>query len=168
MSKRGFTPKVKLENPKESLFRLLSFIFEDYKWHCLLVVICIFISSIATVIGTNFIQTLVDVYIIPLIGVSNPDFSLLLQALMMMACIYLVGILANFAYNKILVSVAQGTLKNVRDKLFTHMEKLPIKYFVIHAYCDNMSIYINDTYTLRQKILQIMPNFIILLLTIVG
>ena len=168
MSKRGFTPKVKLENPKESLFRLLSFIFEDYKWHCLLVVICIFISSIATVIGTNFIQTLVDVYIIPLIGVSNPDFSLLLQALMMMACIYLVGILANFAYNKILVSVAQGTLKNVRDKLFTHMEKLPIKYFDTHAHGDIMSIYTNDTDTLRQMISQSMPNFISSLFTIVG
>ena len=168
MSKRGFTPKVKLENPKESLFRLLSFIFEDYKWHCLLVVICIFISSIATIIGTNFIQTLVDVYIIPLIGVSNPDFSLLLQALMMMACIYLVGILANFAYNKILVSVAQGTLKNVRDKLFTHMEKLPIKYFDTHAHGDIMSIYTNDTDTLRQMISQSMPNFISSLFTIVG
>ncbi|MDD6467961.1 MAG: ABC transporter ATP-binding protein [Erysipelotrichaceae bacterium] len=168
MSKRGFTPKVKLENPKQSFIRLINFIFKDYKWHCLLVVLFIFISSITSVIGTNFIKNLVDDYITPLIGVSNPDFYLLFEALCFMAIIYLTGVICSFAYNKILVYVAQGTLKNVRDQLFEHMEKLPIQYFDTHSHGDIMSIYTNDTDTLRQMISQSMPQFISSMITIVA
>ncbi len=168
MSRGGFKTKVKLENPKESLFRLLKFIFKDYKWQCIVVVILIFISSIASVIGTNFIKTLVDDYIAPLIGVDNPDFSLLINALMVMAMIYLLGVISNFTYNRILVSVTQGTLKKIRDMMFEHMEKLPLKYFDTHVHGDIMSIYTNDTDTLRQMISQSMPQFIASAITIVG
>lgn len=168
MSKRDFKPRVKLENPKESLFRLMSFIFEDYKWHCLVVFILIIISSMANVAGMNFIKTLVDDYIAPLVGSTNPDFSNLLKALMTIALIYATGILSNFGFNKILVSISQGTLKNIRDRLFEHMEKLPIKYFDTHVHGDIMSIYTNDTDTLRQMISQSMPQFISSAITIIG
>lgn len=168
MSRRGTTVRVKLENGNLIMKRLISFIFENYKVHCIITLVFIFISSTASVLGSLFIKSLIDDYIVPMIGVENPDFMPLMQALLMMGTIYLIGVISTYVYNRILLTVAQGTLKKTRDMLFEHMEKLPISYFDTHAHGDIMSIYTNDTDTLRQLISQSIPQLISSILTIVG
>lgn len=136
--------------------------------HCILVVICIFITVLASVQGTWFMQTLIDGYILPLIGQADPDFSGLLHAIMRVAVFYLIGALASYIYTRIMVNVSQGTLKNLRDDMFTHMEELPIRYFDTHYHGDIMSTYTNDIDTLRQMISQSMPQFLNSIITIVS
>lgn len=136
--------------------------------HCILVVICIFITVLASVQGTWFMQTLIDGYILPLIGQADPDFSGLLHAIMRVAIFYLIGALASYIYTRIMVNVSQGTLKNLRDDMFTHMEELPIRYFDTHYHGDIMSTYTNDIDTLRQMISQSMPQFLNSIITIVS
>ena len=126
------------------------------------------LSSLASVAGSLFIETLIDDYITPMIGQEAPDFMPLISALCMMAGIYLVGVLSTLIYNRILIEVSQGTLRKTRDMLFEHMEKLPISYFDTHAHGDIMSIYTNDTDTLRQLISQSLPSLISSVLTIIG
>lgn len=168
MSRKGSTVRVKLENGDLILKRLISFIFENYKVHCIVTLAFIFISSAASVLGSLFIKSLIDDYIVPMVGVENPDFMPLMQALLMMGTIYLIGVISTYVYNRILLTVAQGTLKKTRDMLFEHMEKLPISYFDTHAHGDIMSIYTNDTDTLRQLISQSIPQLISSILTIIG
>lgn len=168
MSRKGSTVRVKLENGDLILKRLISFIFENYKVHCIVTLVFIFISSAASVLGSLFIKSLIDDYIVPMVGVENPDFMPLMQALLMMGTIYLIGVISTYVYNRILLTVAQGTLKKTRDMLFEHMEKLPISYFDTHAHGDIMSIYTNDTDTLRQLISQSIPQLISSILTIIG
>ena len=168
MSRKGSTVRVKLENGDLILKRLISFIFENYKVHCIVTLVFIFISSAASVLGSLFIKSLIDDYIVPMVGVENPDFMPLMQALLMMGTIYLIGVISTYVYNRILLAVAQGTLKKTRDMLFEHMEKLPISYFDTHAHGDIMSIYTNDTDTLRQLISQSIPQLISSILTIIG
>lgn len=148
--------------------RLMGYILKSYKWHLLIVVICIFISVIANVRGMMFTKTLVDDYILPLIGSDNPDFSNLLMAIGKVAVFYGIGVVSTYAYTRIMVNVCQGTLKNIRIDMFVHMEKLPIKYFDIHAHGDIMSIYTNDIDTLRQMISQSMPQLLSSVITIVS
>lgn len=136
--------------------------------HCILVVICIFITVLASVQGTWFMQTLIDGYILPLIGQADPDFSGLLHAIMRVAIFYLIGALASYIYTRIMVNVSQGTLKNLRDDMFTHMEELPIRYFDTHYHGDIMSTYTNDIDTLRQMISQSIPQFLNSIITIVS
>lgn len=148
--------------------RLMGYILKSYKWHLLIVVICIFISVIANVRGMMFTKTLVDDYILPLIGSDNPDFSNLLMAIGKVAVFYGIGVVSTYAYTRIMVNVCQGTLKNIRIDMFVHMEKLPIKYFDTHAHGDIMSIYTNDIDTLRQMISQSMPQLLSSVITIVS
>lgn len=161
-------PKSKLENPGKIMKRMLAYILKQYRVACVAVIICIFISSLASVMGTMFIKNLIDDYIIPFLGQQNPDFSTLLQVLGKMALVYLVGVVSTWAYSRMMVNVAQGTMRSIRNDLFKHMETLPIKYFDTHAHGDIMSIYTNDTDTLRQMISQSIPQVISSLITIVS
>ncbi len=161
-------PRPKVENPGKLFMRLLAYIMKNYAVHCILVVICIFITVLASVQGTWFMQTLIDGYILPLIGQTDPDFSGLLHAIMRVAVFYLIGALASYIYTRIMVNVSQGTLKNLRDDMFTHMEELPIRYFDTHYHGDIMSTYTNDIDTLRQMISQSMPQFLNSIITIVS
>ena len=163
---KGQRPKV--ENPGRLFMRLLAYIMKNYAVHCILVVICIFITVLASVQGTWFMQTLIDSYILPLIGQADPDFSGLLHAIMRVAVFYLIGAIASYIYTRIMVNVSQGTLKNLRDDMFTHMEELPIRYFDTHYHGDIMSTYTNDIDTLRQMISQSMPQFLNSIITIVS
>ena len=112
------------EKSKESLGRLFKMIFKNYKFHFVLVIICIFISALANLKGTLFLRTLIDTYIAPFIGQQNPDMSGLLNALLQMAGIYTLGIVSTFTYNIIMMFVTQGTLKRIRDEMFRHMQTL--------------------------------------------
>ena len=161
-------PRPKVENPGKLFMRLLAYIMKNYAVHCILVVICIFITVLASVQGTWFMQTLIDGYILPLIGQADPDFSGLLHAIIHVAIFYLIGALASYIYTRIMVNVSQGTLKNLRDDMFTHMEELPIRYFDTHYHGDIMSTYTNDIDTLRQMISQSMPQFLNSIITIIS
>ena len=161
-------PEKKIANPGKLFFRLLGYIFKNYGIHCILVVILIFISVLANVQGTLFMKTLIDSYILPLLQTSDPDFSGLAHAILRVACFYACGVVAAYAQSKIMIYVSQGTLRNFRDDMFTHMESLPIRYFDTHAHGDIMSTYTNDTDTLRQMISQSMPQLLNSAITIVS
>lgn len=154
--------------PGKTLKRLLAYIWKDYKIHCIAVVISIVISSLTGVIGNLFLRNLIDDYILPFLGESNPSFAPLLQALLTMACIYYIGTASTFIYARVMISITQGVLKEIRDEMFTHMEKLPIKYFDTHAHGDIMSCYTNDTDTLRQMISQSIPQMLSSSITVVS
>ena len=139
------------------LGRLLRYVLKHYKFSCLVVLVFIILSSVANVSVSLFIRVLIDDYITPLSQSPSPDFSSLLRVLLQMLCVFGMGVFANFAYQRILVNVGQGTLRNIRDDLFAHMEKLPIGYFDTHPHGDIMSVYTNDTDTLRQVITQSLP-----------
>lgn len=159
-------PKQKIN--KGTLKRLIKLVTNNHKKILVFVVICIILSSVAGVLGSVFIRTLIDKYITPLIGSNNPDFSPLLRALTVMATIYLVGTLSNFAYNRKMILVSQGVLKNIRNEMFSKMQNLPIKYFDTHTHGEIMSYYTNDTETLEQMISQSIPNVISSIITIVS
>lgn len=158
----------KVENPGKLLARLMKYITKDYLVHVIIVVICIFISVIANVQGNLFTKNLIDDYITPLLLSDSPDFSNLANAIGRVAVFYLIGALSSFAYSRIMVNVSQGTLRNIRQDMFTHMESLPIKYFDTHAHGDIMSTYTNDIDTLRQMISQSMPQLLNCSITIVS
>ena len=154
-------PKNKVENPGKLLKRLMDYIFRDYKFHCIIVFILIFVGVIANVQGTMFTRDLIDKYITPfLLSSDTPNFTPLAHAIGKVACFYGVGIVATYAYNRIMINVTQGMMMNLRNDLFSHMEKLPIKYFDTHAHGDIMSIYTNDIDTLRQMVSQSIPQII--------
>ena len=140
------------------LGRLLGYVIRHYKVACLFTLIFIILASLASVSVSLFIQVLIDDYITPLAQTDTPDFGPLLQILLVMLCVFMTGVLSTFAYNRILVYIGQGTLRNVRDDLFAHMERLPISYFDTHAHGDIMSVYTNDADTLRQVITQSIPQ----------
>ena len=142
------------------LKRVIGYMLHYYKWPFALVLLCILVSAVCTVIGATFPQTLVDDYITPMINTGSTDFSGLAQAIGQLICIMAVGVVTAFAYNRIMVNVGQGTLRNLRDDLFHKMESLPIKYFDTHAHGDIMSVYTNDVDTLRQLISQAIPQII--------
>ena len=142
------------------LGRVVRYITQYYKWSFLIVILCILGSSLVTRRGTLFMQTLIDDYIVPLTQSASPDYGPLAHALFLMACIYAVGIVCSYAYNRIMVNISQGTMRRLRDELFSHMESLPIRYFDTHAHGDIMSVYTNDVDTLRQVISQSIPQVI--------
>ena len=141
-------PKIK----GETISRLVKYIFADYKKQFIFVCLCIIISAITSVCGTLFIKTLIDDYITPLMGIENPVYTGLLNAILIMGLIYLVGIIANFLYSRIMVNISQGVLKKIRDEMFEKMQRLPIKYFDTHKHGDIMSFYTNDVDTLGQVV----------------
>lgn len=148
--------------------RLMSYITGRYRVRFLAVVVFIFLSAIASVASSLFIQTLIDGYITPMLSQASPVFTPLLKALAAMACVYLTGLLCGFAYNRMMVKISQGVLKDIRDEMFNHMQTLPIRYFDTHTHGDIMSHYTNDTDTLRQMINQSIPNLISSSITIVA
>ncbi|MDO5297819.1 MAG: ABC transporter ATP-binding protein [Clostridia bacterium] len=156
------------KNPGKTLGRIFSEIMSRYKLHCVAVLICIIVSAFATVRGTLFMQTLIDDYILPMIGTENPDFGPLARAIAGVAVIYVIGALASWLNFYLMIFVTQGTLKNLRVKLFEKMERLPIKYFDTHAHGDVMSIYTNDIDTMRQMISQSMPQLLSSVITILS
>ena len=158
----------RIENPGKVFKRLMAYIFKNYAIHFIFVLICIVLSVVASIQGTLFMQRLIDDYIMPMIGQKTPDFGNLFREIVRVAGFYLVGVAATYAYNRIMVTITQGTLKSLRDDLFEHMEKLPIKYFDTHSHGDIMSIYTNDIDTLRQMISQSIPQVFSSFITVVG
>lgn len=147
--------------------RLLKYIIGRHKFLFVTVVACILVSSSVVVLSSLFLQTLIDDYIVPLLVQTNPSFDGLLHKILTMAAIYFVGIIATLVYNKLVIRISQGTLKEIRDDMFLHMQKLPIRYFDTHTHGDIMSHYTNDTDTLRQFISQALPQLISAVVTIV-
>lgn len=161
-------PKPKIKNPGKLFARLMGFIFKKYLPACIIVVICIFVSVLANVQGTMFTKNLIDDYIVPLLKTGSPDYGPLLAAMGRVAVFYGIGVINTFAYSKIMIYVSQGTIKNLRVELFSHMQDLPIRYFDSHAHGDIMSIYTNDIDTLRQLISQSLPQILNSAITVVS
>ena len=161
-------PKPKIKNPGKLFARLMGFIFKKYLPACMIVVICIFVSVLANVQGTMFTKNLIDDYIVPLLKTGSPDYGPLLAAMGKVAVFYGIGVISTFAYSKIMIYVSQGTIKNLRVELFSHMQDLPIRYFDSHAHGDIMSIYTNDIDTLRQLISQSLPQILNSAITVVS
>ena len=165
---RGMRKGPKAKNPMKTLKRIFAIIVKGYPIQCVLVIIGIVVGVLANVYGSLFLQSLIDDYITPLVGSSAPDFTPLLKALATMAVIYLVGVVSNYMYNRLMIYISEGSLKKVRDGLFDHMETLAIPYFDTHTHGDLMSIYTNDTDTLRQMISQSIPQLLSSAITIVS
>ena len=147
--------------------RLLKYMAE-YRVRLVLVIVCIIASAAASASVSVFLQTLIDDHVLPLLGQANPDFSGLISVLVVMGLVFAAGILLTLAYNRMLVVIEQGTLKKIRDRMFTHMQSLPIRYFDSHTFGDVMSRYTNDTDTLRQAISQSLPQMLSSLMTVVA
>lgn len=161
-------PRAKVAHPGRLLARTMHFVWKDYSIPFILVLVCILISVLANVQGTLFIQTLIDDYILPLLGTENPDWRPLGLAIGRVAIFYLIGALSTFAYNRIMVNISQGTLRNLRIAMFNHMESLPNRYFDTHPHGDIMSLYTNDIDTLRQMISQSIPQMFSSTITIIS
>ena len=161
-------PRPKLENPGELFKRIMGYVLKKYWILCILVLFCILLSVFANIQGTMFMRTLIDTYIVPMVGAQDPDFHPLLSAIARVASFYVIGALANFAMNRIMMVVSQGTMKSLRIDIFTHMESLPVSYFDTHSHGDIMSIYTNDIDTLRQMISMSIPQMINSAVTVVG
>ncbi|MCX7714988.1 MAG: ABC transporter ATP-binding protein/permease [Clostridia bacterium] len=160
--KKGRGPK----DAKKTIKRLMSYIGKQYKLRFALVLVCIFFSGIAGVLGSMFLKVLIDDYISPLLLQENPVFDGLLRAILIMFIVYMVGTLSTYLYNRLMVVVAQGVLKRIRDEMFAHMQTLPIKFFDTHTHGDIMSYYTNDTDTLRQVMTQSLPQMFLAVITI--
>ncbi len=156
----------RLKNPSKVIKRLLSYL-KGYRLRFIMVLVCIVMSAAASALSSMFMQTLIDNYIVPLMGTANPDFSNLLRAIIIMAAALLIGALAGLAYNRIMVVISQGIQKKIRDQLFAHMQTLPIKYFDTHAHGDIMSRYTNDIDTLRQMMSASLPQMFASAITII-
>ncbi len=164
---RGPKGGAKPQNMKATVSRLMGYVGR-YRLRLLLVLLCILGNTIASVTASTFIKTLIDDYITPMIAEASPDFSGLLTQLVYMACIYVTGMVCGYLYNRLMVVVAQGVLKNVRDDMFAHMQTLPIRYFDTHSHGEIMSHYTNDTDTLRQMIAQALPQVFSSMISIVA
>ena len=150
---------MKQKNQIKNVFKIIKYVYADYKVHLILVAVGVIVSSIATVLSSLFIKTLIDDYIVPMLNQSNPDYMPLARAIFVLMSIMFVGILFSYMYARLMVIVTQGTMNKIRNTLFTHMETLPIKYFDTHKHGDIMSVYTNDVDTLRQFISQTMVQF---------
>lgn len=168
MSKEARRQMMKEQNPMGAMKRLLGYIWKDYRLHFVIVVLGILASSITGVIASLFLRTLIDDYIAPLLLSDAPDFGPLLHTLMRMACIYLAGALSTLLYSRVMVTISQGILREIRDEMFTHMQSLPIRYFDTHSFGDIMSHYTNDTDTLRQMLSQSLTQMLSSAVTIIS
>lgn len=163
----GMAPKT-VKNKKQTAKRLLKYITKSYKKHLTIVFICIILSSIAGVAGSMFLGTLIDDYITPLLLETNPVFTGLLKAILIMALVYLTGVLSTLIYTRIMARISQGVLKEIRDEMFNKMQTFPIKYFDTHTHGEIMSYYTNDVDTLSQMISQSLPQFIASSTTVIA
>ncbi len=166
-NRRGM-PRPKVENPMLLFKRLMGYVFKLYPVHLVTVVVCILVTVFSSVQGTLFTRTLIDSYIQPMLESGSNDYGPLLLAMARVACFYALGVAAAFLQQRVMVEINQGTLRKLREDLFTHMESLPIKYFDTHAHGDIMSIYTNDIDTLRQMISQSIPQMLNSSITIVS
>ena len=166
MANKKKNKKPKLD--KNTMRRLIEYIFIPYKKRFILVLLCIVVSALAGVGGSLFLRILIDDFIVPLSSQSNPSFIPLLKALAMMGGIYLAGVIATFLYNRLMITIAQGALRTIRDDMFAHMQHLSIKFFDTNAHGDLMSLYTNDTDTLRQMVTQSIPNIFSSSLTVIA
>lgn len=155
-------------NPVKIFSRILSYVGKKYRWRLVIVFISIIISAAANAIGISFSQRLIDDYIVPLLGKANPNFAPLAKAIGFMAMIYLCGAILTYVYNRTMVTVSQGVLKDIRDEMFAHMEILPVRYYDSNATGDIMSHFTNDTDTLRQMISQSIPQTIAALISVLS
>ena len=160
--------KTTVQNPMKVLGRLLAYVAKNYRFHMILVFVLIVVGVLANVQGTLFTRTLIDSYITPLLKSPEPDFGPLGGAIARVACFYAIGAASTYIYQRIMINVTQGTLRDLRNDLFAHMETLPISYFDTHAHGDVMSIYTNDIDTMRQLISQSIPQLINSAFTIVS
>lgn len=165
---RSNGPRPKVENPGKVFKRILAYVMSRYQAQVIVVLCCILLAVFAQLQGVMFSQTLIDSYILPLLKAGSTDFSGLAAAILRVAVIYCVGIAAVFVQNRLMARITQGTLKDLRDEMFTHMQTLPIKYFDTHAHGDIMSVYTNDIDTLRQMISQSLPQLVNTVVTLVG
>lgn len=169
---RGMKPGI--DNPMKVFTRIMKYVFKKYLPHCIIVLVCIIVSALASVRGTMFMKTLIDEFIQPMLDAKLAsedaiiDYTGLKMAIAEVGIVYLIGIIANFVNAKLMVYITQGTLRNLRDDMFVHMETLPIKYFDTHAHGDIMSMYTNDVDTLRQMISQSVPQLINSVITIAS
>ena len=150
------------------LNRVIKYMLSHYKWTFVLVICCIVINAICSVVGATFPQTLIDDYVEPMVATGADMFPELLNQIIRLACIMGAGVIAAYLYSRLMVNVSQGTMRSLRDDLFTHMESLPIKYFDTHAHGDIMSVYTNDVDTLRQLMSQTIPQTINSIITMVA
>ena len=161
-------PRPKIKNPGKLFMRVMKYVFRDYGVHYVLVIACIFISVFASIQGTLFTKTLIDEYIKPFLLTDTPNFEPLARAIGRVAIFYAIGIVAGYTQSRIMINVTQGVLRNLRDELFEHMQKLPIKYFDTHAHGDIMSVYTNDIDTMRQMVSQSIPQMVNSVVTVVS
>ena len=166
MSKSVKSKKKKID--RQTITRLLGYVFREYKLQFAIVLILVVFSSLTNIASSLFIESLIDDYISPMLLQDNPVFTPLLKALAIMACIYLVGIVSSYLYNRIMSKISQGTLKTIRDEMFAKMQRLPIKYFDTHTHGDIMSYYTNDTDTLRELISRGIPEIFSMVITLVS
>ena len=161
-------PGTKVDNPGKLLGRVFAYVGKKYKFHLIIVVIGIFVSVLANVQGTMFMKTMIDDYIVPLLQADKPDFGPFGMAILRVAMFYLIGVVFAYLYNRLMIYVTQGTLRDLRNDMFKKMESLPIKYFDTHPHGDIMSVYTNDIDTLRQMVSQSIPQMLSSLMTIVS
>ena len=166
--RRNMGPRPKVKEPGKLFKRIMNYVFRRYKIRFFIVIACIVISVFANVQGTMFMRTLIDAYILPMLGKAQPSFGPLLRAIGRVAGFYAIGVAANFAQARIMMYVTQGTMRDLRIDIFTHMEHLPIRYFDTHSHGDIMSIYTNDIDTLRQMISQSIPQMVNSAITVVS
>ena len=157
-----------MKNPLKNFAKIIGYIYRGYKLQFYIIVLSILFSSGVNVVSSVFIKTLVDRYITPYIGISNFNSSSLAQALFMLGCVFLAGVLTNYLFTRLMINITQGVSKQIRDDMFEHMEKLPIKFFDTTSHGDIMSTYTNDTDTLRQMISQSLPQLLTSVIIIVG
>ena len=149
--------KTKIKKSK-TIKRLLKYVVKDYKLQLVVVLISIIISALVGVIGVQFIKYLIDDFITPLLGNANPDYTALLNVILIMGAIYLLGIICTYLYNRLMINISQGVLNDIRKEMFNHMQKLPIRYFDSRTHGEIMSTYTNDVDTLRQMLSQSIPQ----------
>ena len=157
-----------MKNPLKNFMKLLGYIFRGYKIQFFIILLCIIFSSIVSVISSVFIKSLVDKYIEPYIGQASPSMTALADILLFLGMVFLAGVLATYLFNRLMILITQGVSKKIRDDMFEHMEKLPIKFFDTHSHGDIMSTYTNDTDTLRQMISQSIPQLLNSIIIIIG
>ena len=150
--------KLKAKIDYKVLGRVMKYIIKNYKFKFIIVLICIVLATASSVAGDLYLQTLIDDYIVPLVGVTNPIYTGLIHAISFMIGIYLIGVIASFLHSRFMVYITEGVIKTIRDEMFVKMQKLPIKYFDTHTHGDIMSHYTNDIDTLNQMISQSIPQ----------
>ena len=167
MSKGPKREKALNKNTLKTAKRLLKYVTDTYKLQIIIVFICIFISAAASVSVSLSLKFMLDDFILPLVGQSNPDFTNFYHAMIVLGCIFAAGVIATFVYTRMMVFIGQGVLKRVRDDMFEHMQTLPIRYFDQNTNGSIMSLYTNDTDTLRQMISQAIPQAMMAFFTII-